>query len=190
MRYLFCIVTVILIGTSAWNQILKTRPAQGEENTNPTQPPKTESVIPLSIPAGTPFKVALDHELRVQKVGQVIHARTVEPIYSFDRLLVPVGSELIGKITSIERVPNRTRVLAAMDANFSPERKTQIEFSELMFPGGQSVRESAGGEGLRVPRHSRVLRCQINCVDLAFDPTGAFPQGSRVSPNMTDLNSS
>src|SRR3974377_2613997 len=52
-----------------------------------------QSVV-LSVPRGTPLQGALDREIRVKRVGQPVHARIVEPVYAFDRLVVPVGSEV------------------------------------------------------------------------------------------------
>jgi hypothetical protein len=95
--------------------------------------------IPVTIPAGSPLKVALDQEVRVQRVGQAVHGRVVEPVYSFDRLVIPAGSEVIGKIASLEEISKKKRTLAAMDADFSPPRQLQIDFNELIMPNGQHL---------------------------------------------------
>jgi hypothetical protein len=58
----------------------------------------------LSVPRGTPSQVALDQEIRVKRVGQPVHALNVEPVYAFDRLVVPVGSQVIGRVTKIEAI--------------------------------------------------------------------------------------
>jgi len=47
--------------------------------------------MPMSVEAGTPIKVALDSEVRIRSVGQAIHGKTVEPVYAFDKLLIPAG---------------------------------------------------------------------------------------------------
>src|ERR1700746_1461793 len=57
--------------------------------------------VALSIPKGTPLQVALDQEIRVKKVGQPIHGRIVEPVYAFDHIVVPLGSEVTGRVTKI-----------------------------------------------------------------------------------------
>lgn len=63
-----------------------------------TTPSSTQSIA-LSVPRGTPLQVALDQEIRVKGVGQPVHARIVEPVYAFDRLVVPVGSQVTGQVT-------------------------------------------------------------------------------------------
>jgi len=65
----------------------------------PTPPPPQS--IALNRPRGTPLQVALDHEVRLKKVGQPIHARIAEPVYAFDRIVVPVGSEVTGEVRKI-----------------------------------------------------------------------------------------
>jgi len=100
----------------AWGQTLTLRPerpAPASSIASPSQPAPT--LIPLSVPTGTPLKVDLDQEVRVQKVGQPVHGKIVEPVYAFDKLVVPAGTEVVGKISAIDRVPKTRRTLAAMN---------------------------------------------------------------------------
>jgi hypothetical protein len=110
-----------------------------EHRSAPAVPPAMPETIPLLVPKGTAIQVALDRELRVRKVGQPVHGRTVEPIYAFDKLVVPVGAEAIGRITQIEAVSAGKRTLDVLDANFTPYRKLELEFSELILPGGKHI---------------------------------------------------
>lgn len=91
------------------------------------------------MPAGTPLKVALDQEVRIQKVGQPVHGKVVEPVYCFDKIVVPAGSEVTGKIASIDGVSKMKRTEAAMNANFSPYRQAHVEFDELVLADGSHL---------------------------------------------------
>lgn len=133
------LLTAILSGL-IWGQTLSTRPAE------PAPPPSASSTltapattISLTVPAGTPLKVALDREVRIQKVGQPVHGKVVEPLYAFDRLVVPAGSEVNGKIAGIDDVSKKKRTLAAMNADFSPYRQVHIEFEELVLADGRRL---------------------------------------------------
>lgn len=95
--------------------------------------------VPMRVAAGTPIKVCLDAEVRVRKVGEVIHGKTVEPVYSFDKLLIPTGTLVKGKVSAIDRVPKRTWALDATDGNFSPERHVHVQFDELAMGDGRTV---------------------------------------------------
>jgi hypothetical protein len=69
----------------------------------------------------------------------------VEPVYAFDRIVVPVGSEILGKVTKIETLSGGKRTQAALNADFTPRRKVEIGFDELVL-----------GDGRRFPLHTSV----------------------------------
>ena len=75
--------------------------------------------IPMSVGVGTPIKVAIDSDVRVRKVGQAIRCRTTEPVYAFDKLLIPVGTVVNGKVSAIDSVPKMVRTMQAANGNFS-----------------------------------------------------------------------
>ncbi len=100
--------------------------------------PKAET-IPLTVPKGTALQVALDKEVRVQRVGQRIHGHIVEPLYAFDRLVIPVGSKVEGEITEIEPVSAGKRTLDALDADFTPARKISVKFTELVLSNDEHI---------------------------------------------------
>jgi hypothetical protein len=95
--------------------------------------------IPLSVPKGTAIQVVLLKELRIQKVGQSVQGRVAEPIYAFDKLVVPVGTEVTGQIRQLQNVSGGKRTLDALNADFTPSRKVQIEFSDLQLPDGRHI---------------------------------------------------
>src|SRR5437899_2174335 len=90
-----CSIAFLLIA-SGWcaGQTLKPRPPAGQRpfltlSSAAQQPALT---VPMTVPSGTPIKVALDSEVRIREVGQAIHGKTTEPVFSFDKLLIPVGT--------------------------------------------------------------------------------------------------
>jgi hypothetical protein len=110
--------------------------AQGQ---TPSPSASTANTVPLIVPKGTPIQVALDKEVRVQKVGQALHGRVVQPVYAFDRVVVPVGTEASGKISGIEGVSAGKRTLAVLDADFTPAHKIHVEFNELVLADGRHI---------------------------------------------------
>jgi hypothetical protein len=101
--------------------------------------------IALEVSVGVPLPVVLDKEVRIKKTGQPIHGKIAEPVYAFDKLVVPAGSEVTGSVTQIAGVPALKRTLAALDANFSPTRDVAITFDQLVLPDGR-----------RIPLHTQV----------------------------------
>jgi hypothetical protein len=108
-----------------------------------TSTPATDSpkpaTIPLSVPVGTPMQVALDEEIRIHKVGQALPGHIVEPIYAFDKLVIPVGTAVSGEITRIEPVSTGKRTLAALDADFTPSHAIDVTFTELILADGKHI---------------------------------------------------
>jgi hypothetical protein len=104
----------------------------------PPAPPAGDQ-IPLTVMKGTPLRVALENEITVKKVGQPVQGRVVEPVYAFDHLVIPIGSEVFGKIAEIEGVNKEKRLEALMNADFTPARSVRVEFDELVLPDGKHI---------------------------------------------------
>jgi hypothetical protein len=60
-------------------------------------------------------------------------------VYAFDQVVVPAGSKVTGKIVGLGRVSGKGRTLAALDADFTPEREVQVEFDDVLLPGGKDL---------------------------------------------------
>jgi len=95
--------------------------------------------ISLSVPVGTPLQIALEREVRVRKVGQVLHGRLVQPVYAFDKLVLPVGSEVTGHISRIDGVPGKKLTLSILNADFTPTHPLNVTFDDLALPDGKHV---------------------------------------------------
>src|SRR5208282_335686 len=101
---------------STWlrSQTLKPRPAEPTPKPSNSVPlPAPVTSIPLTVPPGVPLKIALDTEVRVREVGQAIHGKTTEPVYAFDKLLIPSGTAVNGKVSAIDPVPKMVRTMQA-----------------------------------------------------------------------------
>ena len=130
-------------------QTLRPRPPVGTQQEQNEDAPASQRAadnaevapvrVPMSVEAGTPIKVALDSEVRVRRVGQAVHGKTVEPVYAFDKLLIPAGTVVTGKVSAIDAVPGKTRLLDATDGNFSPARHVHVQFDELVLGDGKHV---------------------------------------------------
>src|SRR5208337_4232499 len=110
------------------------KPASASIDPARPAPPQT---VALTVAKGSPLQVVLDQEVRVKKVGQPVHGRTVEPVYAFDHIVVPAGSEVVGEVTAIEAVSDGKRTLAALNADFTPQRKVEVNFHELVLADGR-----------------------------------------------------
>src|SRR5271163_2437089 len=110
--------------------------ASADANNAVSAPPET---VPLVVPKGMAVQIALDKDVRIRKVGQPISGHVVEPVYAFDKLVVPVGTTVTGRITKIEEISNGKRALSALDAEFTPAHKIDVEFTEFVLPDGKHL---------------------------------------------------
>src|SRR5258708_33589173 len=118
---IWILVFTYLCTCSASSQTLSLRPtAPTAPSTSQVPGPPPPATIMLSVPEGTPIKVALDKEVRIRQLGQPLRGKVVEPVYAFDKLVVPAGSEVTGKISAIDRVPRTQRTLAGINADLAP----------------------------------------------------------------------
>jgi type IV secretory pathway VirB10-like protein len=103
-------------------------------------PPTTAPpMVPLTVPKGTPLQVALDREVRIRAVGQPIHGRLMQPVYAFDQLVIPAGTEVTGRISKIEPISGKKRFLSGLDADFTPAHKFELEFDDLVLKDGKHI---------------------------------------------------
>jgi hypothetical protein len=96
-------------------------------------------MVALTVPKGAPLEIALDREVRVRKVGQPIYGRVMQPVYAFDRLVIPAGSAATGHISKIEPLSRKRRGLDMLNANLTPARKLGVEFDEIVLQSGRHI---------------------------------------------------
>src|ERR1700719_3938213 len=117
----------------------------GQSSAPPPRPanaPEAQSIA-LRVPVGTPLQVALDREVRVKKAGQPLHGRVVQPVYAFDHLVIPVGTEVEGRIAKVDGPSAGKRTLALLNADFTPDRQIKVEFNDLRLADGNHRRLEA-----------------------------------------------
>ena len=102
-------------------------------------PPSIGETRELVVIAGRPLRVALDARVRVQREGQSVAATLVEPVYAFDRVVVPQGTKVMGRIERLERPTGRARLVRALQFDFSPARPTVLRFERLVMSDGQEL---------------------------------------------------
>jgi hypothetical protein len=132
---------VLLIFLFAW-AFIGQLPAQitaSQLQPNSSQQSPEPHIIAVTVPNGTPLQIALDKEVRVRKVGEPITGRVMQPVYVFDRLVIPVGTAATGRISAIDPVPGRTRTLSALNADFTPSHKLAVVFDKLILPDGRHI---------------------------------------------------
>jgi type IV secretion system protein VirB10 len=119
------LMTVFLLGSLAAAQtgsIAKVDP--------PVRPSVSTKQNQLMIPAGTKVPIALKHAISTKssREGQSVYAETTFPVVFNDRVVIPAGTYVQGKISRVQRagrVKGRAEVL--------------MHFTTLIYPSGYTV---------------------------------------------------
>jgi len=91
---------------------------------------KPEIKNPIVIPTGTKVPVVLQHAITTKSAreGDVVYAHTSFPVVADDRLLIPAGTYVQGKIVQVQRaghIKGRAEIL--------------MHFTTLIYPNGYTV---------------------------------------------------
>ena len=92
-----------------------------------------------TVPPGVPLRVALERRVAIKRVGDPIQGRLVDPVYVFDRLVLPAGSVVEGHIAEIGGVPISRRLTAILSGNFTPPREVRARFDALVLSDGSRL---------------------------------------------------
>src|SRR5689334_1014164 len=93
-------------------------------------------LIDLVVGAGRPLRVELDQRIRLQRVGQVVTGIVREPVYAYDRIVIPVGTRVRGHVSAIDSGSKFVRARAYMSGNLSPTRRAVLQFDTLLLGAG------------------------------------------------------
>jgi len=111
--------------------------AFGAQTVEDTRPPDQQR-IPLTVSSGVPLRVYLTRRL-TKRTDEPVQARTVEPVFAFDREVIPAGAEVLGKVSRLDRVSKMRRFTAILGGDFTPLHQAQVEFTTLILPDGRQI---------------------------------------------------
>jgi hypothetical protein len=94
--------------------------------------------IALTVPSGAPVRVYLTKRIS-KRAGAPVEAKLAEPLYAFDREVVPAGAIVRGRVSRAEAVGKWQRATAMMGGDFTPLKNAQVEFTALTLPDGRQV---------------------------------------------------
>lgn len=98
--------------------------------------PLPATAVHLKAPTGLPLRLYITSRVRT-RYHQRIRARLIEPIYAFDRIVVPSGVEVLGEVTELKPVARMARAQAMMNGDFTPLHTALNRFHSLVLPDGR-----------------------------------------------------
>ena len=98
-----------------------------------------EPSVSLTLSAGRSLDVVLDQRVTIKAVGQSVDGILVEPLYAYDRVVVPAGTKVLGHVAALEGVSKVARTRAILSGDLTPLRKIVLEFDTLVYDDGRKV---------------------------------------------------
>jgi hypothetical protein len=114
-------------------------PPSIEEPRETAVEPIAPATIPLTVPSGTPLRIALDQRVRIDHAGEVVHGKVVETVYAFDQEVIPAGSVATGRVKSIAPVSGLKRTMAYANGDFTPFHQYEVTFDAVTLPDGRQL---------------------------------------------------
>jgi hypothetical protein len=106
--------------------------------------PASSQIVPLIVPAGTPLQVKLEKRIRIKGVNQRIEGRVVQPVFVFNKEVIPAGSEVIGHVARLNPIARQKRFKAVLNGDFTPLQNPEIQFDLLKLRDGKMMRVKTG----------------------------------------------
>jgi hypothetical protein len=117
------------------------------------------AIVPLTIDKGFPLNLVLTEKLR-SKLNEPVHAKIVDPVYAFDREVIPAGTQVLGKVTGLHPVGKWKRVSSMLgETPLHDPKSLSILWYSPMGSGFPSTSVAPDGNSFSVTRradaHSR-----------------------------------
>lgn len=119
-------VTAYVLGAVLWSASL----VSGQSD---------EPSFRLVVEEGTRLRVALDRRVVIRRVGQPVEAVLVEPVFAYDRIVIPVGTRVLGHVARRTSVSTKRRTLAMLSGDFTPLHDILLNFESIVFADGRSL---------------------------------------------------
>jgi hypothetical protein len=124
--------------------------------------------IPLTVLPGTPLRLYLTKRVS-KRLGAPVQGKLIEPVFAFDREVLPAGSAITGKVSAVEPVGKWQRFRAIVNGDFTPLRNAHVEFDNLVLPDGTRLAvHTTAGMGLN---------------SLYVEPSKKSPKTTSQNPN-------
>ncbi len=93
----------------------------------------------ITVPAGQPLHVVLEQRVSYTKTGRPIYGHITQPVYVFDQVAIPAGTEVVGKIAEVHPVPRFRQFNSVVGGDFTRLKEAQVEFDSLVMKDGSEV---------------------------------------------------
>jgi hypothetical protein len=101
--------------------------------------------IPRSVPvslraeAGSPLRLYITHRIWY-RMNEMVEAKFAEPVWAFDRIVIPAGTVVYGHVSKLDPVPGMVRARAIVGGDFTPLKRAEVSFTSLTLADARVLR--------------------------------------------------
>jgi hypothetical protein len=95
-------------------------------------------VLVKALRQGTLLRVQLDRTAKL-KVGTPVSGHLIDPVFLFDREVLPSGALITGYVVGASYVPAKGRIWQLLNGDITPTRTPHIVFESVALPGGPTL---------------------------------------------------
>jgi len=139
MFLLFSIALQAQTGGRENPQLLQ-RPSTPATADLPAKKAATPQQIELTVPAGTPIRIALTKRVRIAHAGTPVIGRVTDTVYAFDQPVIPEGSIVRGHVARVAPISKLRRTMAIADGDFTPPHQYNVTFDKIILGNGRKLR--------------------------------------------------
>lgn len=99
--------------------------------------------IPLQVESGTPLRLYITKRVWYRD-DEIVQAKFAEPVWAFDRIVIPAGTTVEGKVADLKPVPKTVRAMSMVRGDFTPLKRAQVRFTTVHLTDGRSIMIDAG----------------------------------------------
>jgi hypothetical protein len=96
---------------------------------------RPDPIVQLTVSSGVPLRLYLTSRV-YKKTGKPVQAKVLDPVFAFDREVIPAGSLVNGTVSRVQPVRKLQRFQAIVNGDFTPLRKAFLSFDTLTLPDG------------------------------------------------------
>jgi hypothetical protein len=160
--FLLCSIALQAQTGGRENPQLLQRPSTPATADLPAKKAATPQQIELTVPAGTPIRIALTKRVRIAHAGTPVVGRVTDTVYAFDQPVIPAGSIVRGHVARVVPISKLRRTMAFADADFSPPYQYTVTFDKIILGNGRKLRVK-----------TTAMRGTQNVIHVTSDPTRA-----------------
>ena len=100
---------------------------------------ETESPnVSLTVSSGVPLRLYLTKRIP-KRLGAPVEGKVMEPVFAFDREVLPAGSAVSGRVSAVQPVNKWQRFRSIVGGDFTPLRNALVEFDSVTLPDGKKL---------------------------------------------------